>query len=52
MSGLVVDPEIIVTWGPEDIDFSRKDTMTWPCRILKVIHIYHQVSFNGTGKYD
>ena len=49
--GLVFEPEA-VTWGPEDIDFGRKDTMTWLWRILEVIRIYHQVSFSGTGKHD
>ncbi|KAN0094937.1 Uncharacterized alpha/beta hydrolase domain (DUF2235) domain containing protein [Tylopilus felleus] len=49
--GLVFEPAAL-TWGPDDVDLGRRDTMKWCWKLFEVVRVRHQVSFSGTGKHD
>ena len=38
-------------WGPDDVDLGRHDTMNFGYKLLEIMPIRHQVSFNGTGEH-
>lgn len=50
-SGLVFEPEVFA-WVPRDVDFGRKDSLTFFWKVLEIFPVRHQVSFSGTGRHE
>lgn len=38
-----------VTWGPDDIDFGTRNSMSTAWRFFEYLAIRHQVSYGGPG---